>query len=385
MKVPDRYKAGITRWTPADADDTREFHERMFGTSTRQVDDARSAWLFDQNPYRTDPDTRDIWICRRDGVIVGQQAQIPFDVRIGQETFRTAWGVDLMVDAKWRVKGVGPALVETIRAAHPFVLGLNMSDKGFKTVMRMGFSDGGIVPVYLRPLDLDRAADAGAVSGRIAKVAPYAGPVLRAADSAAVAALAAAGAKLVPVGRFDERVDDVWALAAPHYPVVGYRDLTANRWRMDQRPDRDTFTRYYFVVRGRPTGYVVTRPGGSEDAPTAVVVDYLAPPRWVAPMLVAAGTAARRRDGAIAMSVKTRNEPADRFLRAAAFVRRDKLTDDLIRMVVSCNAGPDVSAAVSQPDNWFLTSADADLELATTLTPPAEDDTGTAAPKPAAS
>jgi GNAT superfamily N-acetyltransferase len=384
MKVPERFQAGITRCTPDDTDDLAEFQLRMFGPGTRQVDPDRAAWLFDQNPYRTDPATRDLWICRRDGTIVGQQAEIPFDIRIGDRTLRTAWGVDLMVDPKWRVKGVGPALVQTIREANPLILGLNMSEKGFKTTMRMGFSDGGIVPVYIRPLHLDRAAAAGAVSGRIAQVAPYAGPVLRAADRAAVAALAAAGAKLVPVDRFDERLDEVWAAASPHYPVVALRDLTANRWRIDQRPDSDALTRYYLVVRGRPTGYVVVRSGGTADAPTVIVVDYLAPPRWVAPLLVAAGTEARRRDGAIAMSVKTRNEPADRYLRAAVFVRRDKGTDDVIRMVLSCNAEPDVCSLASQPENWLLTSADADLELASAQSPPAEDTAGRPGATPAA-
>jgi GNAT superfamily N-acetyltransferase len=366
MKVPERYKAGITRYTAADADDVLEFQLRMFQPGSRQVDSARSAWLFDENPYRTDPDTRDLWVCRRDGTVVGQQAQIPFDVKIGPHTRRTAWGVDLMVDPAWRIKGVGPGLVQTVRDAHATVVGLNLSDKGFKTVIRGGWTDMGVMPVYLRPLDLAKAARAGSVSGRLARIAPYAGPLLRAADSAATGALGVAGAKLEPVDRFDERVDDVWQAASPHYPVIGYRDATATRWRMDQRPDRDTLTRFYLVVRGRAVGYVVLRPAGTDKAPAVVVVDYLAPPRWVAPMLVAAGTAARRRTGAIAMSLKARNVPADRYLRAAGFVRREKAADEPIRMVLSCTDEPDVCALVSEPDSWFLSSADADLELAMT-------------------
>jgi hypothetical protein len=82
--------------------------------------------------------------------------------------------------------------------------------------------------------------------------------------------------------------------------------------------------------------------------------------------------------------VKTRNEPADRYLRATGFVRRDKGTDDVIRMVLSCNTEPDVCSVGSQPENWLLTSADADLELASAPSPPAEDTAGQPGATPAA-
>jgi hypothetical protein len=95
-----------------------------------------------------------------------------------------------------------------------------------------------------------------------------------------------------------------------------------------------------------------------------VVVDYLAPARWVAPLLVAAGVAARR-DGAVAMSVKTRNRPADRYLRAAGFIRRRKGADDPIRFMVHCTDSEDVYGLVTDPNRWLVTSADSDLEYAT--------------------
>jgi len=369
VKVPDRYMVGITRYTPADADDLAAFQLRTFEAGSRQVDPGRAAWLFDRNPCRTDDDTRDLWVCRRAGAIVGQQAEIPFDLRVGTHERRAAWAIDLMVDDAWRLRGVGPALVATQLAGRSIVAGLNLSDKGHATYTRGGWTDLGIVPVYLRPLDLARAVRLGTVPDRVARLAPVAGPALRAADAAAVAALRAAGARLEPIDRFDERVDELWRSTADDYPVAARRDLATLAWRIDERPDRDRLERHLLVVRGRTVGYAVTRPGGTAAAPTVVVVDYLAPPRWVAPLLVAAGTVARRR-GAIAMSVKTRNEPADRYLRAAGFVRRERGTDDPVRFMVRCaDDADDVSALVSDPDRWFVTSADSDLEYAMTPAP----------------
>ncbi|MGH9233531.1 MAG: GNAT family N-acetyltransferase [Acidimicrobiales bacterium] len=364
MKVPERYRAGIARYTADDADDLLEFQLRMFQPGSRQVDAARAGWLYDDNPYRTDRQARDVWVCRRDGKVVGQQAQIPFDLQVGDQVRRAAWGIDLMVDPGWRLKGVGPGLLSTLRGAHTIVLGLNRSEKGYANVVRDGWTDLGIVPVYLRPLDLSRAARSSGVGPRLARVAPVAGPVLRALDATATASLRVVGARLVAVDRFDERADEVWQAAATHYPVLAHRDLRAVHWRIDQRPDRDHLSRYYLVVRGRSVGYVVLRPAGTADAPSVIVVDYLAPPRWVAPLLVAAGRAARR-GGAVAMSVKTRNVQADRALRAAGFVCRERGSDDPIRFVVTCADDEDTTARVCDPDAWFVTSADSDLEYAT--------------------
>jgi hypothetical protein len=364
VKVPARFKVGITRYTPADADDLLAFQLRTFGPAVRQVDAGRAAWLFDRNPCRTDDATRDMWVCRRDGAIVGQQAEIPFDLKAGTLERRAAWAVDLMVDDAWRLRGVGPALVSTQLEHRQIVAGLNLSDKGHATYTRGGWTDLGIVPVYLRPLDLGRAARLGSVPARIARLSPAAGPALRAADGAAVALLRAAGARLVPVARFDERVDEVWRDASPHYPVLAHRDLASVRWRIDDRPDRARMQRHYLVARDRTVGYVVLRPAGTAAAPTAVIVDYLAAPRWVAPLLVAAGNVARRQ-GAVALSVKTRNEPADRLLRAAGFVRRERGTDEPVRFMVRCTDAT-VSDLVDEPANWFITSADSDLEYGMT-------------------
>ena len=370
MSVPARFKVGISRYVPADADDLAEFQLSTFGPGSRQVDAARAVWLFDRNPCRTGDASRDLWVCRRDGAIVGQQAQIPFDLHVGSHERRAAWVIDLMVDDAWRLRGVGPALMASQLEGRTIVAGLNLSDKGFANHIRAGWTDLGICPVYLRPLDLGRAVRMGSVPALVDRVAPVAGPVLRAADRAAVSALRAAGARLVPVDRFDERVDDVWQAARADYPVIARRDLEALSWRIDQRPDAHTLRRHYLIVRGRPRGYVVVRSGGSADDPAAIVVDYLAPARWVAPLLVAAGHAARD-DGAVAMSVKTRNLPADRYLRAAGFVRREQGTDPPIRCVVRCTDDPDVCELVSDGDRWFVTSADSDLEYAMTpSTPP---------------
>jgi GNAT superfamily N-acetyltransferase len=369
MRVSERYKVGISRYQPTDADDLHKFQLDHFGESTRQVDPARRDWLFEQNPCR-DPAGPGLWVCRRDGVIVGQQAEIPFDLQVGRDRQRASWAVDLMVDEAWRIRGVGPALMATMVEDRSISLGLNLSDKGYAAFVRSGWTDLGIVPVYLRPLDARRSLAVAPVPARVRGLAPVVDPALRALDAAVGALTRAVGAHLVAVDRFDDRLDEIWAGAADHYSVLSRRDLAATGWRIDQRPDAARLRRYYLVRGGRALGYVVLRPTTWSNEPVVIVTDYLAAPRWVPALLLAAGRDARS-DGAVAMAVKTRNEPADRGLRATGFLRREQGVDPPIQFVVRCTDEAGICALVSDPASWFVTSADSDLEYATT-TPVAE-------------
>lgn len=365
MQVPAKFREGIARYLTTDAPDLEDFQLREFGEGARQVDENRTRWLFDQNPNRAD-DGWGLWVCRREGAIVGQQGEIPFELRIDDGDHRASWAVDLRVDDAWRLKGVGPALLATLLEARPIVAAMNMSDLGFTLMERSGWTDLGVVPVYLRPLQLDRVASLAPVSPRLRPLLGSAAPLLGAADRLAVGGAGLAGLRLEPIDRFDERSDDIWEQAKSAYPVLARRDHRTLSWLIDQRPDGDVMQRFYLRRRARTLGYVVLRMAGRQDERTAVVVDYLAPPRLVAPLLVAAAVEARR-EGAIALSVKTRNEPADRYLRAAGFLRRDRGADLPIRFMVHCtDRDTGVRRRLTSSESWFVTSADCDLEYGLT-------------------
>jgi hypothetical protein len=368
--VPARFLAGITRYQDSDAADLREFQLRTFGEGTRQLDRQRFAWLFERNPCRS-PEGPGLWVCRRDGKIVGQQAEIAFELSVGGRVRPAAWTVDLMVDEAWRIRGVGPGLVATQLAQRGLAGGLNLSEHGKRTYERGGWSDLGLVGVYVRPLDVNRAMRLADVPDRIRRLAPVADVGLRAADLALTGAARAANLRLEPVDHFDDdRLDEVWALASRDYRVLAVRDAATNRWRLDDRPDRDRMQRFLLRQGDRVLGYVVLRSNAGDGERAAVVVDYLAPVRWVAPLLTLAAFEARR-DGAVALLCKTRNVPADRRLRAAGFLWRQAVGDDPIRFMFRCDEeaeGGEVARLVTDPDAWFITSADSDLELA--MTPP---------------
>lgn len=359
MKVPERFKAGITRYTPADRDDLARFQAAMFGPDARQLDPERFAWMFERNPALP-PGGPTVWISRRDGEIVGQQASIGVDLRVDGQVRRAEWTTDLMVDPAWRMKGVGPGLVATHLDRCDLALGITQSDAAIRSYRRSGWIDIGVVPLYVRPLDAAPLLRHHSVPARLRPLAPVAGAALRAADSAAAGAARVAGLRLDPVARFDDRVDDVWRRAAPDYGVLSVRDAAAIGYRLDERPDADRLDRYY-LRRGRSTiGWVALRPHEQWGQPAATVVDYLAPARWVAPLLVLAGHAARR-TGAEALTCRTLCAPAERALRVAGFVRRGVDVGVPLRLLAHCTAGDEVCGALGDPERWLITAGDSDL------------------------
>jgi GNAT superfamily N-acetyltransferase len=371
VRVPERFKVGIELVDPLgpnDADEIDAFQRANYPADGRQVNPASRTWLFEQNPHSTPA----FWVCRRDGAIVGQQTEMPVELKIGADRRVGSWAIDLVVEGRWRLRGVGPALISKVLENRTIVGVLYASKDGYPAFLNSGCVDLGPMPRYRRPLDPTVALQHPRVPARLRKLAPVVGPAVRLADSGAALATRLGGARLVPVDAFDERSDEVWSAVASSYPVLAVRDRKALAWKIDQRPDQHLLRRFY-LVRGRHTiGYVVYRPTSSSVAErTAVVVDYLARPRWVAPLLLAAGREARA-DGAVALSCRTRNPLADRALRSTGFVRAPLADEWPIHHLVHCSDEAGICALVQDPDSWFLTAADGDVEAAlpTTDAPP---------------
>lgn len=352
--------AGIARYQDIDAADLAAFQQGTFGVDARQLDPAYFAWRYDLNPARG-TDGPGLWLCRRNDKVVGQQAEIRYDLVVDGESRPSAWAVDLMVDDVWRMRGVGPGLVATQLAEHEVVTGVTQPLEAVKSYLRSGWVDVGVVPLYVRPLVADLLLREAPVSPALRRLAPLASIGLRAADAVAATGLRLGGRfGLEPVDRFDERVDEVWTAAAPHYGMIARRDAASTRWRVDQHPSNVDLQRFYLVRKGRTLGYVALRSEERWGVPSACVVDYLAPPRLV-PVLLTLAAQAARRSGAAVLVCATKCEPADRALRATGFVRRGVDVEAPLRLVLHCTGPDTLCDRLSDPARWFVTAADSDM------------------------
>jgi GNAT superfamily N-acetyltransferase len=361
----DRIGVGVGRLAAADEPDWLAFQARSHGTGARQSDPAWLAWL-GANPELAG-EGPPVWICRRDGAVVGSQSGVPIRLKEGSRTVRAQWAVDLFVEPAWRLRGVGPALIEAQLRSGGLVAGVGISDAAHRAYTRGGWRDLGDIPYYARPVDAAWGPRQMGLTGPRATMSRVAlGPALAATRSASRVLARVVHARLEPISAFDERVDDVWADAAPAFDVIAVRDRRALAWRFDAIPGAGAIARHYLMERDRVRGYVVTRVESWRGAPVLVVLDYLASPAWLVPLLggVLGLDAARNVE---AIHCRTLNPAGDRVFRATGFIRvsasdpagflaRSARTPR--RFVVDGRGGPERPAF--ERARWFVTGADSD-------------------------
>ena len=336
----------------------QEFQRRMVGQDCRQADPARADWLRTRsNPYRREgePDT---WIARSGDAVVGVQAGIPFELAVGSEPCPATWAIDLMVDPEHRGHGLASSLVRAHQRSSRVEVAFGLSDGGFAIMMRTGAIPVGTASAYVHACDgrvLERKFGTEA-SGRPARLAGS----VAAAGLGARCRLAARGTQLVPIESFDEHVDQIWREVASDYRVIVPRDSRWTRWRFDECPHRGEFERYYVFHRGRRIGYVVLRESTWKDLPTLEIVDYLARPRDVARLFASVAILARRRTKA-AVECITLNAGVRHQLRLLGFVNRMDASRAL-RVTVRTQPGEPLRTPLCEPDAFFLTCADSDVD-----------------------
>ena len=357
MSYLDEIARSCLRYDPAHKEALRAFQRVYFGETARHVDDDFAHWLFERNPHR-DPAGPSLWLCMREGRVVGQQASIPIVIKVGAVERKAAWLIDWMIDPAWRLRGVSVALLNANAGSNELMLGLGLEGVAYKTVAKAGWTEVGRLSLFVRPLDTQACARAIGLPAFVATVVP---PFL-ARGTARLAARAAAlvsGLEMKPVAAFDERVDAIWSAASGDYEVLVKRDYEWLRWRYDESPWPERYARYYFSHKGRTVGYAVLRLAHRRGHLFGRVIDYLIPRKWTAPAL-ALMIEALNAKRAVAVIFEHEHAGSGLALRGLGCIR----ASNSHRLMFKLRDG-DASAAgaLSRWGDWFVTPGDSDLDL----------------------
>lgn len=345
----------VVRYDPGQRDELREFQSAHFGSGSRQTDHRLFDWLYERNPHR-DRTGPALWLCRRDGAIVGQQGAIPVALKIGDRDHIGAWGIDLMVHPQWRLKGVGPALLAAYQESSKLCLGLGLSAASHSAFRRQGWFDMGKLAVFVRPLD-PHACSQASQAPRLIKMTPRFALAGSARLAGAIAGVVNA-TSLEPVAAFDERASAIWKAASPDYPVLVKRDFTALQWRFDASPNAGLYERYYLMHRKTPVGYAVVRFDEFRGARVARVIDYLAGRRWL-PSLFALTFAELGARGAAAVFMEQLHRRAASTSKLLGCWPVTQSTHFILRPAGELEAALPLLADAGA---WFTTLADSDCD-----------------------
>ena len=352
MSYFEKMLRSVAPYEPHDTTALREFQREYFGEHSRQVDDAFEDWLFARNPHARGPT---LWVCKRDGVVVGQQGVIPVRLKVDDAEHPAAWLVDLMVRTEWRLKGVAPALFASSTEALDVLLGLGVDDDAYRAVRRAGWQDIGRTTYFARPIDPQACGEGLNAPKLVTRLAPRA---LFSGSARLLGSLAGGVSRtaLERVDAFDERIDAIWAAAKNDYPVVVKRDGVHVRWRFDETPQRGLYQRYYLVRRGVAVGYAVARLTRWRGHTAGTLVDYFAPRKLVTPLL-AQLFAELSRQNAVAVFLDLIDAGTESALKTLGCLRVRQSKRFVYKL-------PDpqspLAARLGDRSNWLVTPADAD-------------------------
>ena len=358
MDFAVRLREQITRYRPEYRGPLVEFQREMFGAEFRLADTEHFQWLFERNPFH-EKGILPVWLFMKDGRVVGQQCAIPTELNIGNQMHRASWAVDLMVRPEWRLKGVGPALSETCASENAIIAAIGITDPAYKTFLRAGWIDLGHVPEFVLPVDVASIMRVRSYNRWLTMLAgPAAGWLLRMKHRVLMPWVCPRKAATQLVVAFDARVDRLWSEVKEHYPVIARRDWTALQWRFDSVPDPSRYYRFYLLEQDQLRGYAVVHMSTRHDLPVAVIVDYLASPKWQMPLIASCIQQLGSKVAAIYCS--TLNTAFQSSLRMLGFLHSSEGPRFMLRHQDGYER---LRTVLADRQNWFLTKADSDSEF----------------------
>jgi hypothetical protein len=351
----DRVALGIARTTSAERAELLAFRARMYGPESAFADPAWVRWMYDEAPAAAVRGPA-LWTYRHEGRIEAEQGAIIARIRIGESERTLAWALDLMVSPAHRMRGVGSVLPAFALHDVDAAGGTEVSEAAQKSFARAGWSHHGTLPLWMLPVDpvrVLRARGAGLPARLVGIPARWAVSALRLGARAR-----SAGMSLLPLAAFDERADAIWGRCSPEWPVIVRRDRAWLAWRWDACPRRDGAFGVWLMRGEEAVGWAMLRAGEHLGVPAGFILDFLCRPAELGGLVSLCVEELCRREVA-AVYLLLRAPGADPVLRAQGFLRRDS---GFAMMTLPTHLPPDERVALADPDLWFVTSGDSDLD-----------------------
>ncbi len=298
---------------------------------------ARWRWLYETNPGGP----AITWFAvAPTGEVAGCTSFFPFRMWLDGREIRGALGGDGYVRPAFRRKGLGALLHDTSRFAMPaHRIECMYGAPGAMNVTPLkhgGSRECGTVIRWARPL---RGRGLATIAAALA-------------DPRMHAKLTGFRARLEEAPPFDPRFDDVWLATRPHLRLAAVRDAAFYTWRFHEAP-AERQTPFVILDDDRAVGSCALEP--LRDGRTMRIVDLTTPPEhWHTCLRAIAVHAARA--GAELLDIKLLAvDGRKRQMWRSLFVERDG--KPFLSMLPT-----DGDRRLVDPERWFYTQADSDLD-----------------------
>lgn len=235
-------------------------------------------WQHQQNP--AGPPI--IYFADANGKLAGQYEMVRMKVRYdGKETV-SFHSQDTMTHPDFRRQGIFKELADSTyqqgeEEGCAFVFGFpnKLSHPGF--IKKLEFFDVCVVPNIFKPLNMRNTLKRKISNGLLVSLGAIGFKVFFSLYGNRKKAPKVKGLKVEQIKRFDERIDDLWKRASPHYGTMVVRNKDHVNWRYVDIPHRD-YTSFIAVIDGRVAGYVVLSLVKKEGFTGGEIIDIFAEP-----------------------------------------------------------------------------------------------------------
>lgn len=297
--------------------------------------DARWHWLYDTNPGGRAL----TWLATVDGALAGCTSFFPFRMWRDGEVVRGALGGDGFVRPAFRRRGLGHALHEASRDAmtqHGITCMYGAPGAMNVTPLKRGGScEVGQVVRWVRPVRAAALGLRGPLLGKLAVATP------------------SSTAELDPMLPCDRRIDEIWREARRELRLAAVRDAAFYTWRFLEAPAHRQRA-FVIVERGKPIAACALEPTRSGSA--LMVLDLVAiPGAWHAGLRAIVRHAA---ENTLADRVEIKLFASDgrsRHMWRSGFTEREGKP-------FLCMIPRGGDRRFLDPDRWFYSGADSDLD-----------------------
>ena len=312
-------------------------------------------WLFINNPFNPDGSAH-ILVSEIGSDIIGLFCNIFVDLKVGGEIMKARWGCNFMTHPKHRGKGIRLFRQEMEIPHYPFLGFPNKRALDFE--VKMGFSE--ISSLFSQVLILDMKSFlynkigkrfvsflAGAVWNSIYKLCFSPWRLDREIS-------------ITKISSFDDRFNRFWQEVSYDYPIIVVRNAEYLNWRFVEAPFE--YHIYAATQDERILGYIVLRQIERGGLKRGIVVDLLTKAhdgKTLKTLLVKAITYFKENRCVVAETplLTSRKIYYKALCRFGFLIKRFRIYFD------GYAKDEQLIARIKDPDNWFITAADPDLDI----------------------
>lgn len=350
-----RFKEKI-RETVSDneAESVDTFLKQAYVNSPLRYSSEYNEWLFSDN-------TRNPRYIAWDGdKVVGTQYGLDCTINYADKAYTGCCAIDLSVNEKWRMKGLGVALIKKLMDQHDFVIGLGISQAAQAMFARLEWHNLGQVTCHIKPLTSKGFSSAKQNQGlKSSVVYPFIAWGVRLTTRLKhIVSPKTLSKPLLEVSNYSS---ELAAIFSKHQGSNGKLNLKKDcnyfQWRFLQAPSKHSYNIHLLYKNKKTSSYLVTMIGKWQGKQVLAICDYLGPESDY-PALVKLSEELALSAKVDAIMYQGINSTFEQALRKSLFVERPH--GDLFMLFCNNEA---INSEAREARNWHITFSDSDMDF----------------------